>query len=85
MKNKQLIVILIAAIIGGMVSVIGYSALIDNREKRTIVQVKEPVSMVSLKSGIDSSTDFTFAAEKTINAVVNVKTAVDCRIPESDL
>jgi Do/DeqQ family serine protease len=30
--------------------------------------------MVSLKAGLDSSTDFTFAAEKTVNAVVNVKT-----------
>jgi serine protease Do len=74
MKNKQLLVLIIAAIIGGLVSVIGYSALIDNKEKSTIVQVKEPASMVSLKAGLDSSTDFTFAAEKTVNAVVNVKT-----------
>src|SRR5512145_626136 len=74
MKNKQLLVILLAAIIGGLVSVFGYSALIDNKEKSTIVQVKEPVSMVNLKAGLDSSTDFTFPAEKTINAVVNVKT-----------
>jgi len=74
MKNKQLLVLLIAAIIGGFISVIGYSALIDNKEKSTIVQVREPASMVSLKAGLDSSTDFTFAAEKTVNAVVNVKT-----------
>src|SRR5512145_3015498 len=74
MKNKQLLVILLAAVIGGLVSVLGYSALIDNKEKSTIVQVKEPASMVSLQAGLDSSTDFTFAAEKTVNAVVNVKT-----------
>lgn len=74
MKNKQIIVLLIAAIIGGMVSIIGYSVLIDNKEKSTILQVKEPVNMVNLKAGLDTSTDFTFAAEKTINAVVNVKT-----------
>jgi serine protease Do len=74
MKNKQLLILILAATIGGLVSVIGYSALIDNKEKSLIVQTKEPVSMVSLKAGIDSSTDFTFAAEKTINAVVNVKT-----------
>ncbi len=74
MKNKQLLVILIAAIIGGLVSVIGYSALIDNKETTKIVQVKEPVSLVNLKAGLDSSTDFTYAAEKTVNAVVNVKT-----------
>lgn len=74
MKNKQLLVLLITAIIGGLVSVIGYSALIDNKEKSTIVQAREPVNMVSLKAGLDTSTDFTFAAEKTVNAVVNVKT-----------
>jgi Do/DeqQ family serine protease len=74
MKNKQLLVIVIAAVISGLVSVLAYSALIDNKEKSTIVQSAEPVSMVSLRSGLDSSTDFTFAAEKTVNAVVNVKT-----------
>jgi len=74
MKNRQLLVIIGAAIIGGLVAVIGYSALIDNKEKSTITQAKEPVSLVSLKAGLDSSTDFTYAAEKTINAVVNVKT-----------
>ena len=74
MKNKQILVIVVAAIIGGLVAVVGYSAIIDKREKSTIVQTREPVSMVSLKAGLDSSTDFTYAAEKTIDAVVNVKT-----------
>ena len=74
MKNKQLLIVFIAAIIGGLISVLGYSALIDNKEKSTLVQVREPVNMVNLKAGLDTSTDFTFAAEKTINAVVNVKT-----------
>lgn len=74
MKNKQLIILILAAIIGGLVSVIGYSALIDNQEKTMIVQSREPISNVSIRAGLDSSTDFTFAAEKTINAVVNVKT-----------
>jgi S1-C subfamily serine protease len=72
--KKQVLILFVAAIIGGLVSVFGYSALIDDKEKSTIVQIKEPVSNVSLKAGLDSSTDFTFAAEKTINAVVNVKT-----------
>lgn len=74
MKNKQLFVIIGAAIFGGLVAVFAYSALIDKTEKITITEAKQPVSMVSLTAGIDSSTDFTFAAEKTINAVVNVKT-----------
>jgi len=74
MKNKQLFVIIGAAVIGGLVAVFAYSALIDKKEKHLIEQVKQPVSMVNLTAGLDSSTDFTYAAEKTINAVVNVKT-----------
>jgi len=74
MKNKQLLVIFAAAVIGGLIAVFAYSALIDSKEKNRNEQIKEPVSMVNLTAGLDSSTDFTFAAEKTINAVVNVKT-----------
>jgi serine protease Do len=74
MKNKQLFVIIGAAIIGGLVAVFAYSALIDKKEKNVIAGVEQPVNMVNLSAGLDSSTDFTYAAEKTINAVVNVKT-----------
>lgn len=74
MKNKQVLVIVVAAIIGGLVAVFAYSMLIDSREKDSIAEIKQPVSMVNLTAGLDSSTDFTFAAEKTVNAVVNVKT-----------
>lgn len=74
MKNKQLLVIIAAAVIGGLVALVGYSVLLDKKERSIIAEVKEPVSMVNLKAGLDSSTDFTYAAEKTINAVVNVKT-----------
>ncbi len=74
MKNKQLLVIIAAAVVGGLVALVGYSALLDKKERSIIAEVKEPVSMVNLKAGLDSSTDFTYAAEKTINAVVNVKT-----------
>lgn len=74
MKNKQLLVIIAAAIIGGLVALVSYSALLDRKERSIIAEVKEPVSMVNLKAGLDSSTDFTYAAEKTVNAVVNVKT-----------
>jgi serine protease Do len=73
MKNRQLLVIFGAAILGGLVAVFAYSALIDKKETR-ITLAQEPVSLASFKAGLDSSTDFTFAAEKTINAVVNVKT-----------
>jgi Do/DeqQ family serine protease len=74
MKRNQLILVVVAALIGGLVAVFAYSALFDKKEKDLVGLVREPVSMVSLKAGLDSSTDFTFAAEKTINCVVNVKT-----------
>ncbi len=74
MKKGQIIVIIAASIIGGLVAVFAYSAILDKQEKSIVAQVKEPVSVVNMKAGLDTSTDFTFAAEKTINCVVNVKT-----------
>ena len=74
MKKRQLLVIMLASVIGGLVAVFAYSAILDKKEKNILSTVKEPISMVSLKAGLDSSTDFTVAAEKTIECVVNVKT-----------
>lgn len=74
MKTKQVFVVIIAAIIGGLIAVFTYSALVDKNHDARVAAMKEPVSLVSLKAGLDSSTDFTYAAEKTVNAVVNVRT-----------
>jgi serine protease Do len=74
MKKRQLLVIMLASVIGGLVAVFAYSAILDKKEKNIVSNLREPVSMVSLKAGLDSSTDFTFAAEKTVECVVNVKT-----------
>jgi serine protease Do len=74
MKTKQVFVVIIAAIIGGLIAVFTYSALVEKNHDARVAEMKEPVSLVSLKAGLDSSTDFTYAAEKTVNAVVNVRT-----------
>ncbi|MBN1159277.1 MAG: Do family serine endopeptidase [Bacteroidales bacterium] len=74
MKKKQLLTIIIAAVLGGLAAVIAYSALIDDTERTVITQVREPVQMVSLTTALDSSSDFTIAAENTVNAVVHVTT-----------
>jgi serine protease Do len=74
MKKRQLLVIMLASVIGGLVAVFAYSAILDKKEKNIVSTLREPVSMVSLKAGLDSSTDFTSAAEKTVECVVNVKT-----------
>ena len=74
MKKRQLLVIMLASVIGGLVAVFAYSAILDKKEKNIVSAAREPISMVSLKAGLDSSTDFTLAAEKTVECVVNVKT-----------
>jgi serine protease Do len=73
MKKSQVFVILVTAIIGGLIAVFVYSAFLDKKETIKITQQKEPVSMVNLTAGLDTSTDFTYAAEKTIDCVVHVK------------
>ena len=74
MKKVQILGLVVASIIGGLVAVLVYSAILDKKERSIVTQLKEPVSVVGLKAGLDTSTDFTFAAEKTIDCVVNVKT-----------
>jgi len=85
MKKKQILITAIVAILGGLVAVIAYSILIDDKEKEISARVEQPVGMVSLPAE-NQLGDFTFAAEKTINAVVHVKTqsTVEYRNPIYD-
>jgi Do/DeqQ family serine protease len=73
MKTRQIIISVIIAVIGGLVAVFAYSALIDNKEKEVIARLEQPIGFVKFSedSGI---TDFTYAAERSVNAVVHVKT-----------
>jgi len=75
MKNKQIIALLVGGIIGGLVAVFAYSALFDNQPQTVITRVTEPVNRVNFVAAMDSSSDFTHAAESTINGVVHVKTS----------
>jgi len=86
MKRKQLFALIGAAILGGLVAVFGYSAIIDNAEKPVFTQISEPISRVNLISALDTSTDFTYAAEHTIDGVVHVTTqsTVEYRNPIYD-
>jgi Do/DeqQ family serine protease len=74
MKKNQILIVLLAAIIGGFVAVFAYSAFFKKQDRNLLVSENRPISMVNLKAGLDTSTDFTFAAEKTVNCVVHVKT-----------
>ncbi|MBN1415898.1 MAG: Do family serine endopeptidase [Bacteroidales bacterium] len=73
MKTRQILVTAIIAIVGGLIAVIVYSVLIDNKEKEVSARVEQPIGMVNLNSESQAG-DFTFAAEQSINAVVHVKT-----------
>ncbi len=85
MKARQVIVSVIIAVIGGLIAVFAYSALIDNKEKEVTARIEQPVGLVKYfsDSGI---TDFTYAAEQSVNAVVHVKTqtTVEYRNPIYD-
>ena len=85
MKKRQILIIAIVAIMGGLVAVVAYSILIDNKEKEITARVEQPIGMVNLPAE-NQLGDFTFAAEKTINAVVHVKTqsTVEYRNPIYD-
>jgi serine protease Do len=74
MKIRNFLMLAGAAFIGGLIAVVIYSAVIDNKKAINTSEIGRPVELVKLTAGLDSSTDFTYAAEKTVNAVVSVRT-----------
>ena len=74
MKTKQILTILIIAILGGLIAVFTYSTFFE-KNKVVTATVKQPVGFAYYQS--DSSNNnfnFIYAAERTIEAVVHVKT-----------
>jgi Do/DeqQ family serine protease len=85
MKKGRFIELAVVAILGGLVAVVVYSSLIDSKEKEIVTRFEKPVGVINV-SGDTPITDFTFAAEQSINAVVHVKTqsTVEYRNPIYD-
>jgi serine protease Do len=74
MKRKQVFISIIIAIIGGIVAVFVYSIFFE-QDKTIVATVKQPIGLANIRSDIDAEgVDLTYAAEKSIHAVVNVKT-----------
>ncbi|MBN2272756.1 MAG: Do family serine endopeptidase [Bacteroidales bacterium] len=73
MKTRQILITALIAITGGLVAVVAYSILVDDKENQITARVEHPIGMVNLKNE-NHAADFTYAAEKSINAVVHVKT-----------
>lgn len=75
MKRKQIFISILIAIVGGLVAIFAYSIFIGKNERIITATVNQPIGLTSFKPDSNrGSLDFTYAAEKTIHAVVNVKT-----------
>ena len=74
MKRKQLFILIGVALLSGLVAVVLYSAIIDDAQNPGYTDINRPVSQVALVSALDTSTDFTYASERTIDGVVHVTT-----------
>jgi serine protease Do len=75
MKKRQIFISILTAIIGGLIAVLVFSLFIDKNRKNPIAIVRQPVGFADLKSEPgEGLADLTYAAEKSIHAVVNVKT-----------
>jgi serine protease Do len=75
MKKRQIFISILTAIIGGLIAVLVFSLFIDKNRKSSIAVVRQPVGFADLKSEPGTGlADLTYAAEKSIHAVVNVKT-----------
>jgi serine protease Do len=75
MKKRQIFISILTAIIGGLIAVLVFSLFIDKNRKSSIAIVRQPVGFADLKSEPGAgAADLTYAAEKSIHAVVNVKT-----------
>ena len=75
MKKRQIFISILAAIIGGLVALLAFSIFVDKNGKSSIAIIRQPVGFTDLRSEPGAgSVDLTYAAEKTIHAVVNVKT-----------
>jgi serine protease Do len=78
MKNKQIFISILIAIIGGLVAVFAYSIFFGKSERIITARVNQPVAFTDFKPDSNRGyVDFTYAAEKTIHAVVNVKTQME--------
>ncbi|NJO91778.1 MAG: Do family serine endopeptidase [Chloroflexia bacterium] len=75
MRAKNIISGLVLAILGGVIAVFAYTRFFDSKSKYISAEMQSPVRLAQMTNAFDSNkVDFTFAADKTIHAVVHVKT-----------
>ncbi|MBN2349650.1 MAG: Do family serine endopeptidase [Bacteroidales bacterium] len=75
MKTKQIFSSVILAILGGFIALFVYTRFLEKKNLVITERLAQPVGMVKLTQDENSpQLDFTYAAEKSIHAVVNVRT-----------
>lgn len=75
MKTKQLLLSIIIAVIGGLIAVGAYRIFFDKGDRVVTATVATPVGFTNLPADSQNGMfDFTIAADKSIHAVVHVKT-----------
>ena len=76
MKVKNVLIVFVASVFGGLVSIIGYNSFFKSNNNSLIKEsnYQPKTQLVNLSSGSNTNLDFTFAAEKSINAVVHITT-----------
>jgi len=74
MKAKNIISMMVIAILGGVIALFAYTSFFEQKQKYISAESYSPVRLAQLTNAFDSNkVDFTYAADKTIHAVVHVK------------
>jgi Do/DeqQ family serine protease len=74
MKAKTILINVVIAILGGTVALFAYTHFFDSKSKYISAEMNTPVRFAQLSNAFDSNrVDFTYAADKTVHAVVHVK------------
>lgn len=74
MKVKSILGTLFIAIVGGLIAVFAYSVFVPKKEKVITATVNQPYNFVNMPPAEGTGFDFVYAAQKTVGAVVHVKT-----------
>jgi len=90
MKGKNLLGGLLMAIIGAAIALFAYTTIIDKPDATVVkdssgIKATEPQAFLTALQMQEGQIDFTYAAEQTVHAVVNVHTKTIVRQPDNPI
>jgi len=75
MKTRKTLGTLLVALIGGLIAVFVYAKLFPRQDRIITATVNQPISLANFPTGMDmANLNFVVAAQKSVEAVVHVKT-----------